>query len=260
MSLRTFLRRSIWSVSRVRPSASKAFDGLKNSIAVWSSWVSDTVSSSRPFCSRSAATTPRTRFTYSPRFSCISSIVISAATVRSASTNLPFDQLLQRVGLHRALAERLGGRGDGVDGRLDADVELGDDVDPHPVLGDERALAAARDLEPQRVHVDRDHLVDDRQHERAAVHHHLLSAEAGAHERPLLGRAQIQPVQEPDDDRDDDRDADEPQDERSELGAGHDCFLLASVTGFPWRRIALNRRVVSVSAASVGSRSMLEAP
>ena len=89
MSFRTFLRRSICSVSCVRPSASNAFDGLKNSIAVWSSWVSDTVSSSSPFCSRSAATTWRTRFTYSPRFSCISSIVISAATVRSASTNLP---------------------------------------------------------------------------------------------------------------------------------------------------------------------------
>ena len=89
MSLRIFLRRSICSVSRVRPSASKALDGLKYSMAVWSSWVSDTVSSSSPFCSRSAATTVRTRFTYSPRFSCISSMVISAATVRSASTNLP---------------------------------------------------------------------------------------------------------------------------------------------------------------------------
>ena len=63
MSLRFFLRVSMVSVSRVRPSASKALEGLKNSIAVWSSWVSDTVSSSRPFCSRSAATTARTRFT-----------------------------------------------------------------------------------------------------------------------------------------------------------------------------------------------------
>ena len=89
MSLRIFLRRSICSVSRVRPSASKAFDGLKNSMPVWSSWVSDTVSSSRPFWSRSAAAALFTRLTYSPRFSCISSMVISAATVRRASTNLP---------------------------------------------------------------------------------------------------------------------------------------------------------------------------
>ncbi len=89
MSFRFFFRDSMVSVRRVRPSASKALEGLKNSIAVWSSWVSDTVSSSRPFCRRSAAAAARTRFTYSPRFSCISSMVISAATVRSASTNLP---------------------------------------------------------------------------------------------------------------------------------------------------------------------------
>ena len=89
MSFRIFLRRSICSVRRVRPSASKALDGLKNSMAVWSNWVSDTASSSSPFWSRSAATTLFTRLTYSPRFSCISSMVISAATVRSASTNLP---------------------------------------------------------------------------------------------------------------------------------------------------------------------------
>ena len=107
-----FLRRSICSVSRVRPSASKALDGLKNSIAVWSSWVSDTVSSSSPFCSRSAATTARTRFTYSPRFSCISSMVISAATVRSASTNLPSTSSFSVSGCMRALAERLRRRGD----------------------------------------------------------------------------------------------------------------------------------------------------
>ena len=57
MSLRFFLRVSMVSVSRVRPSASKALEGLKNSMAVWSSWVRDTVSSSRPFCERSADTT-----------------------------------------------------------------------------------------------------------------------------------------------------------------------------------------------------------
>ncbi len=49
-------------------------------------------------------------------------------------------------------------------------------------LGDQRLVAAARDLQAQRVHVDRDDLVHDRQHEGAAVHHHLLAAEAGAHE------------------------------------------------------------------------------
>ncbi len=89
MSFRIFLRRSISSVSWVRPSASNALEGLKNSMLVWSRLVSETDSSSRPFLSRSSATAARTRFMYSPRFSCICSIVISAATARRASTNLP---------------------------------------------------------------------------------------------------------------------------------------------------------------------------
>ena len=88
-SLRCFLRCSICSVNRVKPSASKALLGLKNSMPVWSSCVSDAASSSRPLLVRSSATASRTRFTYAPRFSCSSSIVISAAAVRSASTNLP---------------------------------------------------------------------------------------------------------------------------------------------------------------------------
>ena len=56
-------------------------------------------------------------------------------------------------------------------------------------------------------------------------------------------------------DRDDDRDDDQAQDERSELGTGHDDFLRLL-----YRLMALNLRVVSVSATSVGRRSMLEAP
>src|SRR6185369_9289086 len=88
-SFRCFLRCSLVSVRRVRPSASNALLGLKNSIEVWSSCVSDTDSSSRPFFVRSSAAASRTRRTYAPRFSWSSSIVISAAAVRSASTNLP---------------------------------------------------------------------------------------------------------------------------------------------------------------------------
>ena len=232
MSFRFFLRVSIVSVSRVRPSASKAFDGLKNSIAVWSSWVSDTVSSSRPFCSRSAAAAARTRFTYSPRFSCISSIVISAATVRSASTNLPSTSSFSISGCMVRWPSVCAAAAIASASALHAHVELARHVDAHAVLGDERALAAARHLEAQRVHVHRDDLVDDRQHERAAVHHHLLAAEAGAHERPLLGRAQVQPVEQPDHDRDDDRDADQGEDELSELGSSHDATPLLMPLNF----------------------------
>ncbi len=48
-------------------------------------------------------------------------------------------------------------------------------------------------------------VVDDRQHQGAAVHHHALAAEAGAHEGDLLRRAAIEPVDQPDADRDQDR-------------------------------------------------------
>ena len=88
-------------------------------------------------------------------------------------------------------------------------------------MRDQRLVAAARDLEAQRVHVDRDHVVHDRQHERAAVEHDLLAAEPGAHERALLRAAQVEPVQQPDADRDDDRDDDQAEEEAAELGAGH---------------------------------------
>jgi hypothetical protein len=114
--------------------------------------------------------------------------------------------------MHGALAERLRGVGDGAGLGADAHVKLGDDVDAHAVAGDERALAAAADLEAERVHVDRDHLVHDRQHEGAAVHHHGLAAEAGADERDLLRRAAVEPVEEPDHHGDDDRRDDEEDD------------------------------------------------
>ena len=63
MSLRFFFRDSISSVSRVRPSASKAFDGLKSFMSAWSTLVSETASSSRPFSVSALATSslmPRT--------------------------------------------------------------------------------------------------------------------------------------------------------------------------------------------------------
>ena len=89
MSLRALRRVSISSMRRVRPSASKRFAGLKNSSMVWSRPVIATDSSSRPFgVSTSAARIPTAEMK-SPRFSWISSRVISVATERSALTNLP---------------------------------------------------------------------------------------------------------------------------------------------------------------------------
>jgi hypothetical protein len=167
---------------------------------------------------------------------------------------LALHELAQHLGLHGALPERLGGGGDGLRPGLHPDVELGGDVHTHAVLGDEGALAAPRHLQAQRVHVHGDHLVDDRQHQGAAVQHDLLAAEAGPHEGTLFRGAQVEPVEQPDDDRHQGGDDDEGQEELSELGAGHDTFSFGRM---PMR---LNMRVVSVKAISVGRRSMLDAP
>ena len=169
---------------------------------------------------------------------------------------LALHQLAEGLGMHGALAQGLGGIGDGVGRRLDAEIELGDDIDPHPVLGDERPLAPALHLQAQRVHIDRDHLVDDRQHEGAAVHHHLLAAEAGAHEGHLLGGPAIEPVHQIDDDGDDDRQDDDRHDDGCD---GRHGLLPVRARPQP-RPISLNLRVCAVRAISVGRRSMLEAP
>ena len=89
ISLRILRRISISSVNFVRPSASNALSGLKNSRGVWSKPVSETVSSSSPFLVKSSVTACCTFWTNWVRCSCNSFMVSSAATERSASTNLP---------------------------------------------------------------------------------------------------------------------------------------------------------------------------
>ena len=84
--------------------------------------------------------------------------------------------------MQRPLAERLRGIGNPVLARDHADEERRDDVDAHAVLGDEAFRLVAHHFELQRVHVDRDDFVKDRQDDRAAVLHDFLPAQAGAHE------------------------------------------------------------------------------
>ena len=221
MSLRIFLRRSICSVSRVRPSASKALDGLKNSMAVWSSWVSEADLELEPVLQQvrgHGAAHPADIFA-----ALLVQLLHGHLGGHRAQRvdELAFEQLLQRLGLGGALAQRLGGAGDRLGHGLDADIELGDHVDAHAVARDQRLVAAARDLEPERVHVDRDDVVHDRQHEGAAVHHHLLPAHAGAHEGALLAGAKIEPMEQQDDDGDDDRHDHQAENEASEVCARH---------------------------------------
>ena len=179
------------------------------------------------------------------------------------------EQRVQALLLHGAAAERRGGERHRLARRRDADVEVGVDVDPHAVLGDERVVLGAGHAHLQHVHVDGRDVVDDRQHEGAAVDDHPLAHEAGADERHLLGGSPVEPVDEVDDDRDGDDRHDQPQDDGPDQLCSHLRILHSRGplpgprTSLPQPRcrpISLNFRVCSVSATSVGRRSIDDAP
>ena len=131
------------------------------------------------------------------------------------------EQRMQLLRLQRAAAERRGGDRDRLAGRLHAHVEIGLDVDAHAVARDDGVLFRARDRHRQHVHVDRREVVNERQHEGAAVDDDALAEEAGADERHFLGRAVVEPVDDIDDDHDrDDRD-DEPEDQLADQNSRH---------------------------------------
>jgi hypothetical protein len=162
MSLTDLRRASVSRVSASRPSASKALVGSKNSFLVWLSEVSDTLSSSRPFWAMSSATTWRTCCTNSARRALRSYIVIFTATAPQRVDELGLDLRLQRMRVEGEHAERLRRLRHRLGVGLDSHVELHPHVDPQPILGDQRLAARLVDLEPQRLHVDDDDLVDAR--------------------------------------------------------------------------------------------------
>ena len=119
------------------------------------------------------------------------------------------DQFAQFAGVVGAAAERL--RGERDRGRIgfDAHIEFGADIDAHAVLGDQRIRAAAGDLQPQRLQIDRGRRMENRKHERAAVEHDFLAAEAGADIGFVTGRAAVEfRKQETDNKNDDDANSD----------------------------------------------------
>ena len=111
---------------------------------------------------------------------------------------------VQPFGFERATAEGGGGDRNRLAGRLHADIEVGFHVDAHPIARDQRVAFLAHDLHRQHVHVDRRVIVDEGQHESAAVDHHPLAEEAGAHEGGFLRGPVIEPVDHIDDHHDDD--------------------------------------------------------
>ena len=177
-------------------------------------------------------------------------------------------QVEQIFGIQGAAAERGGGAGDGLLGRLHPDVEFGLDVDAHAVAGDQCLLLGADDLQRHGVHVHRRDVVDDRPDEGAAVDDDLLAEETGSDESHFLGRAAIEAIHHPVDDGDrDDRDYEPKDDLANDLSShglssrtGSGCVTAASCRYPSIPPISLNRRVCSVSATSVGRRSIEEAP
>ena len=123
------------------------------------------------------------------------------------------EQRVQAFGLQRASPERGGGHRHGAALGLDADVELGLDIDAHAILRDQRFAGGARHLEGQGVHVHGRDLVDHRPDEGAAVDDDLFAEEPRPDECDLLGRAAIEPLQNPEDDGDDHHRDDEPEDQ-----------------------------------------------
>ena len=122
-------------------------------------------------------------------------------------------QRVELFRLHGAAAERCGGDRDGFAGGLDPDIEVGLDIDAHAIARDHGVLPRAHDAHRQHVHVDRRVIVNEGQHEGAAVDHHAFAEEAGPDERHLLGGAVVEPVDDVDANHDhDDRD-DQPEDE-----------------------------------------------
>ena len=79
---------------------------------------------------------------------------------------------------------------------FDAEIEFGADVDAHAVAGDHGILPGAHDPHRQHVHVDRRVIVNEGQHEGAAVDHDPL-AEAYARAYAEVKRIAAMPKPDP---------------------------------------------------------------
>ena len=121
-----------------------------------------------------------------------------------------FKQLSRTFGVEGPATEGLRRAAHLLAGRADANEEIGDDVDAHPILGDEALCLSSRHLDAHHVHADRSQLVQDGNDESAAADHHLLPAEPGSDKGGLLGRTPVEPAQQVDGDHHDDRQNDQP--------------------------------------------------
>src|SRR5205807_6632442 len=95
-------------------------------------------------------------------------------------------QRVQLLGLESATSECRGGDRNGFARCLHANVEVGLDVDAYAVAGDDGVLLGTHYPHRQHVHVDGRVVVNEEQHESAAIDHDALAEEAGTYERDFL--------------------------------------------------------------------------
>ncbi len=235
MSLRSLRRSSISSISRVRPSASKRFDGLKYCRSVWSRSVMATE------LEHQAVLLQRLRRSPLHAVDVLAPLLVHfdqrhlRRNRAQRGNELAGQEGMQSVLLHGAPTESGGGRRDRLPGRRHPHVEFSPHVDAHAILGDQRILFLANYLHLENVHVHGSYVVNDRKHEGSAIDDDLFSEEAGPDEGHLLRRPAIEPIDEVDDDRNDDDGDDEPEYQGSDELTRHRPFL-------PTRNASLRRR------------------
>ncbi len=144
------------------------------------------------------------------------------------------DQLLDRLGVDAAVAQRPGGAQDVLAIGLHADVELGQHVGAQVVAGDEGVLPVRVHAELHGLEVDLQRPVEERQDRGATVEDHVTAAQAGADEG-LVGAGAPVERQERDDDP-------------AQGGQAADHARITAAAAGRWAPSRLASRLVSIMA------------
>ena len=108
---------------------------------------------------------------------------------------LTFDHLTQLFDVKCAITQGLSRAADAFIRRVDRDVEFHANIHTHPVFGDQCAIIAALHFQAQGLHVDRAHLMHQRDHKDTAVHDHFFPAGPCFHKADFARGALVETVQ-----------------------------------------------------------------
>ena len=102
-----------------------------------------------------------------------------------------FQQIPSSIRLQSPAAQGLSGGTDGLARRANFYEELGDHIDAHTVLGDERLRFAPLHFDPHHRHIHRRDVMQDRNDEGAAAYDDFFAAKTRPDEGGFLGRSLI---------------------------------------------------------------------